>query len=500
MHIQMMNLFKGLERAYGYYMVDRTDPNKNKQIGKARTINKPVTEELWKKHLNGEQGLGIIPINDDGISYFGAIDIDIYPLEFSILEKKINELGLPLIICRTKSGGAHLYLFTEGINSKIVRSSLMEWSIALGYPDVEVFPKQVKLASDKDVGNWINMPYFKGDKTNRYAILKKKKLSLEDFIVYASGMIQSEDNILSIKIESDDLLKDAPPCLQHLGRAGVPDGNRNNALFNYGIYCQKRWQDDFEQYLDECNRKFLVNPGSSSDVAKICSSLRKKTYSYKCEDLPISQFCNKQICKTRKYGVGGGSSDPGVLFNALIKIDTDPPSWIVDVNGFRIDLQDTRDLIEQTRFRKICMEKIHILPIKIPGVGWDIIIQELLEKLEIIDAPEDASARGQFITLLEEFCTSRGIARTRDEVLRGKPFNDNGCTYFRSMDLMTFLKQKNFTEIREGKEVWSILRKFGAENGQWNIKGRNVKWWRIKSFDSQTEDFNKLDIPEESKF
>ena len=37
-----------------------------------------------------------------------AIDIDVNDIDHSRLEAKMNEPGLPLIVCRSKSGGAEL--------------------------------------------------------------------------------------------------------------------------------------------------------------------------------------------------------------------------------------------------------------------------------------------------------------------------------------------------------------------------------------------------------
>ena len=39
---------------------------------------------------------------------WAAIDIDVNDIDHSRLEAKVNELGLPLIVCRSKSGGTEL--------------------------------------------------------------------------------------------------------------------------------------------------------------------------------------------------------------------------------------------------------------------------------------------------------------------------------------------------------------------------------------------------------
>ena len=40
----------------------------------------------------------------------------------------------------------------------------------LGFAGSEIFPKQDALAKPEDKGNWLNMPYFGGDATDRYGI------------------------------------------------------------------------------------------------------------------------------------------------------------------------------------------------------------------------------------------------------------------------------------------------------------------------------------------
>ena len=43
----------------------------------------------------------------------------------------------------------------------------------LGYSGSEVFPKQTELKSQDDTRNFLNLPYFKGDDTTRYAFDSK---------------------------------------------------------------------------------------------------------------------------------------------------------------------------------------------------------------------------------------------------------------------------------------------------------------------------------------
>ena len=114
MENEFSSLFTGLDRAHGTYEIKNSRAD-GKLTGKAVTIREKVTLEKWKDHLAGVKGLGIIPINDNSKVKFGAIDVDQYK-DFDIkkLAKKLAKLKLPFVPIRSKSGGAHLYLFCNG--------------------------------------------------------------------------------------------------------------------------------------------------------------------------------------------------------------------------------------------------------------------------------------------------------------------------------------------------------------------------------------------------
>ena len=83
--------------------------------------------------------------------------------------KKINQFAIPLSVCRSKSGGAHIFLFTtDFVPAKLMRDKLMSISAILGFGNAEVFPKQIELKSEDDTGNFLNLPYFNCKNTTRY--------------------------------------------------------------------------------------------------------------------------------------------------------------------------------------------------------------------------------------------------------------------------------------------------------------------------------------------
>ncbi|MCK5603172.1 hypothetical protein KAR91_14920 [Candidatus Pacearchaeota archaeon] len=497
MHNEFFRVFTGLDRAHGQYIIKDNDEG-GKVKGRAKTVLRPPTADLWKLHLDGKLGLGIIPICSDNTCVWGAIDIDVYDLDLVKMEKIITEHKIPAVVCRTKSGGAHLYFFvSEPIPAGDMRDKLDELAAILGFPGVEIFPKQVKLANDKDVGNWINMPYFNSGKTLRYAIHKGKAIEADVFLKLVKTRTSTPEELKAFKIKDAGTLADGPPCLQHYCKVGFPQGSRNHALFSMGVYAKLKHGDDWEEVVDKYNHDYM-GPGSSREVQNIIKQLRKKDYFYKCNDQPLVAMCNKNLCARRKFGIGNDNAEVPFVLGTLVKIDSSPPLWFIDVDGHRLELT-TEDLIDQNRFRKICVETIHKFPRRMKGPKWEDLISERLENLEIIEAPKDAGVEGQFVALLEKFF-ARPIADTREQLLLGKHWKDEDGKYvkqdfvvFRSTDFMTFLDRERFREYKP-RDVWGKLRTMGANHGQFNIKGKCVQYWAMPEPNMQSENFS---LPEE---
>lgn len=473
-------LFRGLDRAHGEYVITGKDATKNKVQGRAQTVLTPVTVDLWEQHLAGEVGVGIIPITDDGTCFWCAWDIDVYDLDLLGLEKKVKEANLPLFLARTKSGGAHLYcFFSEAASCQKIRTKMAQIAVSLGFPNIEMFPKQVQLASKKDVGNWLNMPYFGGEKGGRYCIHFGNAIPAEDFIDLAEKYRVSEADFLSIPIIDSEDFADAPPCIQMLAENGVPAGMRNKGLFNIAIYARKKFGDGWEEEVEKLNHQMVSPPLGSREVLTVCKSAGRKDYGYTCKEDPVASFCNRQVCRTRLYGIKDADDEPDVMLGGLEKILSEPPTWIIDVDGHRLELQ-TADLLNQDRFRTICVERLNKYPRRVKPGTWEKLIRERLENCETHAAPPDASPEGKLKYLVDSFCTSFSMARVQEELLAGKPWVDDKAKviYFRYPDLSKFLEGQHFHEMTS-RQIWAFLRRINATHKMFNIKGKCVQVWGV---------------------
>jgi hypothetical protein len=489
--------FSGLQRAYGTTSIVGLRDDGKKKVD-SRVMHGEPTTDLWERHLAGEEpSLGIIPIIDGNTARWGCIDIDDFSLDLHELNTKLQEKKLPLILCRSKSGGAHLFLFTtEQAPASLFRIKLTEMAATLGYASHEVFPKQTQILTERgDTGNFLNLPYFGGDQTTRYSLDSENKVNtLEQFLDYADEKeitLQELENLKAIK--EIKALAEGPPCLQHLVTEGFPQGTRNNGLFNLGIYAKLSNSDEWEIKIEEYNRAYLNPPLAAGEILTIIKQLRTKDYNYKCNDQPISSHCNSGVCKTRKFGISPATAMPS--FGSLTKQNSNPPVWFLDVENNRLELS-TEDLQNQTRFQRVCMEAIDKMPPKMSERAWQTIVQNLLNSVTIIEVPQDASIEGQFHDLVESFCTDRAQAQTKEEVLLGKPYTENGRTQFRLSDLEAYLQRHNFRYFSRPK-ITARLRDMNAEHSGANIKGRFVNLWAVPSFKTQLDPFDLPDFNSE---
>jgi len=498
-----MELFKGYEHAHGQYRVQKKEAD-GKMSGRAVTVSEPATIENFESHLNGgDYILGIIMLRENNSCNFGVIDIDIrgeVKLNESLeqLEKKIR--NTPLVLCRSKSGGAHLYLFcSPAIAAVDMVAKLNEFAATLGYGGAEIFPKQISRANERDRGNWINLCYWDGDKSERHAIHNGKKLNLKQFIEVAEKKKTTYEDLEGYKPELNNIFEDGPPCLQHIMTMGFPEGGRNISLFNVGVYYRKKNPDDWQEDLMKFNYEHVGEPLPSSEVQGLVKAVSKKDYAYTCRQSPICNYCEKSKCMKREFGIGGIRGGQAIEIDAITKYETENRSsvrWYIEMQGERIEVT-TPQLLDQRQLQKLCVEKLNKCPSTMPAQRWEQRINELLNSVEVVVDPDDASPQGQFEKMLDSFLTGKVQARHRDEIMNAKPWHDSdeGKVYFRSEDLFIYLDARRFRYPSQ-HQVWSWLRNMGGDRKAFRIKSKPVKVWSVPAPDFYQDD-DDLEIPTE---
>lgn len=501
---QFCELFSGSEKAHGEFTI--TGSKGLKAAGKALTLLTPPTIELWDSHLKGKKGLGVIPIKSDNTCVWGVIDIDHYEdFDVTSLADKWSS-KYPVVVCRSKSGGAHVFFFTTApVPAKLMRSKLAMLAGAIGHPTAEIFPKQDTVNS-QDIGNWLNMPYFDTNVTLRYGIREGRVLDADEFVEYATSRRLQPDVLRALEFYDDAEFIDAPPCIQYFTAEGFPEGSRNDALFSMGVFARKAFPDIWEKKVSEYNNRFM-GPGSPEEVMGIIKGLRKTGYAYKCKQQPLCQHCNKDECDRRQHGikkvVARNVSSP------LDDVDRPvhkyiPPEgsgelayWIFHIKGHKYKM-DADKLEDQAAWISWHASTFDVKPPRLKADIWDSKLNELISDSIKHHQAEDETPEGLFWLYVKRYVTGNQTSTSPEAILRDKPYLETELdkVWVQVGPLYRYLIQHNFKHFREN-EIGPLLKKRG-EKRQKNIKGHCRQCYVI---DAYTEvDDTPLPSPEEMPF
>ena len=497
-HSKLFEIFPGLHRAYGHFFI--TERKGPKLDGYGKTIREKYDESLWVKHLSGKIGLGVIPINEDNKCKWGCLDVDDYSVNIEKISKQFVKKNL--IVCRSKSGGAHIFIFTKKfVSAKSMIDKLKAIAKAFGFVKYDLRPQQTQLLNEDDVGSWLNMPYFNGEETDRYALYDGKALSLEHFLQWVDKF--AVNSLEEIKLDfikkenkSNEILPGGPPCLQDLlSQGALGEGGRNNGLFNIGVYLRKRFPEDWQEKLEEYNDEYIDPPLKPREFTTVLNSLDKKSYNYKCKDSPINSVCNKTKCLTCEYGISDDGTMP--VLNSITKILTNPPQYFLTLNERKIGPLASKQIYNFMDFKQVVFENLDMLLPKINDKLWTESVNDLMSRVITVEAPKDSSNEGRLLDLLERFCTGSTSSTEVEDILRGKAIVNSSHTEFRINDLMEFLDRHRFKEFKLN-EITAYLKNLGAEHSGKKIKGKFMNVWSIKNFSVQDEEFTQPKIEKEA--
>ena len=391
--------------------------------GKAYIIKEEVTDKHWQDHIAGvDPSLGIIPIRDDSNCIWSCIDVDDYTIDVRKTIQAYNKLNLPIIPCRSKSGGFHLFLFySEPVPAKSAIKKLTEIASVLGFADCEIFPKQEFLNVDRgDTGNFLNLPYFKGDMSGRYAMNEKgQALTLDAFFNLVNQKAITHDQLKNLSVRPLKQKK-LPLMALHASKfSKIWVFSKDRGMMWYFIYCvyakKKYGPGEWQNKVMEFNAKYCQPPMSYDQVKQKIDQHEKKDYGYKCKDVPMRSHCDNSKCRVRKFGIGRDDVEMNIA--NLTKLESDESVWHLDVDGQRITVT-TDELMDQRLFRKKVLETHTSLPIEMSKRDYEARIRELLEQCEIIKMPKEVTKEGRFYSHLEDFVYNQAIADDIEDVLK----------------------------------------------------------------------------------
>ena len=185
--------------------------------------------------------------------------------------------------------------------------------------------------------------------------------------------------------------------------------------------------------------------------------------------------------------------------SSLTKIDGDPPIWILNVDGERVELT-TNGLTSQGQFQKECVSQINKFPIAVNQRAWQTRIQLLLDNVTIVEVPPDATLKGEFEDLLHAFCCERARGEEREDILQGTAVWVDQRVYFQIKDVKKHLSVNDFNHYTSNK-ITLRLQDLEAEKMFWRVKNKGVHVWSLPQdyFADSQEPLELPNLPEQEE-
>ncbi len=309
---RLYQLFAGYRLAHGHYDVTGVDAS-GKAKGIVETEHTPVTPELWLRHLSGTYGLGVVPMLEDGTCVWGAVDLDVYDVNPARIAAHVKALGIPAIVCVSKSGGKHGFLWARvPVPASLMRQRLAELAKALGYPDAELFPKQDKPTDCG--GSWLNMPWHGGQESPRYAVMPSgDTYSIGEFLDAAEALkAATGPEWFSMPLRLPSAPESAPKGSRKKGftlPAEIAEGRRETVLTSAAGKMRRASfsPDEILAALRQMNQERCKPPLADADVERIAKSIGKKQPAPMDEDAGLTKALATAITSTDSFARDMGS-------------------------------------------------------------------------------------------------------------------------------------------------------------------------------------------------
>ncbi len=125
-------------------------------------LKRPVDDKVLIKHLKGARPYGVFLLIDDHIR---AIAADFDRLDPDLVVQFVHHVQhyqIPAYVEVSKSKGFHVWIFFDerGVLAAKARMVIHHILQEIDCLDVEIFPKQDRLNSANQYGNYINAPLF----------------------------------------------------------------------------------------------------------------------------------------------------------------------------------------------------------------------------------------------------------------------------------------------------------------------------------------------------
>ncbi|NTG86374.1 hypothetical protein G6L15_09505 [Agrobacterium rhizogenes] len=483
----------------------------------AKTLPGRADPELWRLHLAGEQPLGVVPIRDDDTCLWACIDVDSYiDLDHAATVKRLKREKLPLLVCKSKSNGMHIFAFLkEPVSAADVRRKMREIATGLGYPaDTEIFPKHDTAVGDGENTShkhsaWLNMPYFDSEETTRYAVMDNGlDMHLREFLDLAERSRLSPDDFMALRMSSPAKAED-----RNAGRGAAPSADEFDRLLAGWL---RKLSEAIPGKADDTLMQIARDIGRwasaiTIDYQAVQDQVIEAWYARGKNDADFHAQYHRCVDDGRKKGDpprladgGGGDRFPDID-KIVVLVGGEEDEWRLTLRGWGDIVLPVRDVMHYYTFNVRCAARLGAIFDQLKQDTWYERLREARAQATFEKIPETETPEYEMRELLRKFLTDKHKAEEIDEVLLGKPYLDEneGRRYFRFGDFQKFLlrEDSSFGKMKPNIAGRWVRRAIGTENlveTKKTIKGVAIKLYHVPAelFDATPElSLPKLEKP-----
>lgn len=493
-------------------------------------VRAPVTPGVWERHLLGQDSLGIYPLRPDGLVHWACLDFDRLKQGVSLdqawraaladmiaVRDVLGDAGFAWGLWPEKSRrkGGHLWLLLNGWaeGALLRRIAFKAVELAGLKPDeVEVFPKQDRLAGETTIGNYVHLPYFgKADPGTRTIVdWDGRPIRLEDFLTRAQPL-----PIDVLDLVWDQLQDIAPrkrvgvfapatndqepvPCTAKMEGVGLFEGEGRNS---FALLLAKRYHREGMDEDAAFRRLATWNgrntpPMGERELLQVHRQGQKYT-SLGCEAALVRPHCDTSCPLYPKvFGERDEEEEQAAddaqtrgldaVIGPLTILGGDEKRYRVEVDGRPVIVPADAIHSWQT-FQRAAMGTLDYYPQvqaferKGGRKRWIGHINDLLRAADTIEAPSDLTQRGVFLGLMLEWLSdSAHVATKRIEVERGRYFLEDDRAYFRPEHLERFLRAQEPNHKWTRKDLDAHLSEAGDLARAWkSMDGKKLWLWSV---------------------
>lgn len=161
-------------------------------------------------------------------------------------------------------------------------------------------------------------------------------------------------------------------------------------------------------------------------------------------------------------------------YSMLRKHATEPPMYVLRINEADVRM-NTETLASHRAVKVAAIAQADIVLPSMKPWEWDAQLATLMEEMEIVEAPEDASEGGLIWTAIREYLA---LADDSEEALdRGMPVKEGDTIWFQATTLRQRLRDQGFAV--KAPELFEICKRRGATDGRKYFNKKLRRLWLI---------------------